>query len=287
MRFRLFSKWVLPLFALALASNSLLAADEINYDKLIADKSPSLVVVKYLLKINGPGGADQSIGGENEISGIVVDPKGVILCSNEEMSGYMNMIGGMMGQMDEKITTTPSEFKVRFGEGSDELAATLIARDPELDLAWLQIKDAGDRKFAFVDFEKSSKAKIGDRLIWIGQAPAFYGYATGLDELRVVSLLKRPRELYMHSGASVGLNLAIFTPAGEPVGLTVVQMEEKGKNSEDPFSMFMAMTQARQKMATLILPGAQVAKATKRALASGGKEEKIDAAEKAGKSKEK
>src|SRR5437867_7710551 len=61
--------------------------------KLLAEKSPALVTVKFVLKIKF-GGHDQER--ETEITGIMMDPKGLILCSSQQVGGISPAMKRMM-----------------------------------------------------------------------------------------------------------------------------------------------------------------------------------------------
>src|SRR5262245_13658263 len=81
-----FTKPAALVVATVFASAGLARADDTasGLAKLVADKSPALVTVKFVLKIKA-GSHEQE--NETEITGIVMDPKGLILCSSQQIGG--------------------------------------------------------------------------------------------------------------------------------------------------------------------------------------------------------
>src|SRR5262245_27797246 len=82
--------------------------------KLVADKSPALVTIKFVLKIKF-GGHEQE--NENEITGIMLDAKGLILCSSQQIGGIspvMQRAAAAQGMGD--ISATPTDVKVLIGD---------------------------------------------------------------------------------------------------------------------------------------------------------------------------
>ena len=188
----------------------------------------------------------------------MIDPKGIVLCSNTQLGGISAMMRRMM-QSD--IRVTPSELKVLIGDDTEGIDAELVARDSELDLAWVRIKDPGDKTFDAVDLADSETAKIGQRIMTVRRMSRFFARTIVLGEGRVAGIAKKPRELYIPDGnVGAALGLPIYAANGKILGVTIIQM---------PDSADMGGPSRFQDAAALvILPAADVAKATKRALAS-------------------
>ena len=115
----------------ALALGGIARADEAGeYAKLLSDTTPALVTVKFVLKIEGQMGKRES---ETEITGLMVDPTGLVLCANSKL--------GLPRIMRSFGSATPTDIKILIGDDTEGLEAKVMARDTELDLAWVKIKD--------------------------------------------------------------------------------------------------------------------------------------------------
>jgi hypothetical protein len=220
---------------------------------------------------------------EAEISGVMIDPSGLVLCGNTRLGSprLMRSIGG---------TATPTDIKVLVGDDTEGLEAKVLARDSELDLAWVAIKKPGDKKFACLDFTRSALPKLGEPLVSLRRMAKYFDRAYTVNEGRVAGRTTKPRDLLIPGGSMVlEPGLPVFTPNGRLVGVVVVQMPEDDELQSMAFSGI-----GRDISNGLILPAAEVMKATQRAKeaksedtdddesgedAAGEKKEKPDATE--------
>ena len=241
------------------------AADSGGYDKLLAQRASAIVTIKYVLKVKSPGGEQEA---ETEVTGVMIDPKGLVLCSNTPLGGFVSMISRMRPQMAGKISATPTDLKILIGDDTEGIKAKLLARDTELDLAWIEITDPGKRKFDAVDFSKGVAPKTGHRMLSIRRMDKYFDRLTVVGEGRIGGVTTKPRTLYVPSDSLAGgLGLTIFTPDGRPVGLTVLQMPDGDDSGGNP------LTKMQNLMKGLILPAADVVQATARARAGADAEE--------------
>jgi S1-C subfamily serine protease len=217
---------------------------------LVKQKGPAIVTVKFVLKISAGG---QEREGQGETTGVMVDPKGLVLCANTQLGGIFRFARpGPSGP----ITATPSDFKVLVGDDSEGVEAKLLARDTELDLAWVQIKKPGDKPYEFVDFTAAAKAEVGQTILAVRRMGKFFDRVMAVSESRLGGISRKPRELYIPAAPlSGGVGLPVFTADGKVLGFAVLQVPEDGEGGQSVL----------QEGAGLILPAADVAKATKRA----------------------
>ena len=211
---------------------------------------------------------ERSIGAK-EITGVMIDPKGLILCSNTQLLGFTAMMSRMMGSMAGGMSATPTELKVLIGDDIEGLEADLLARDTELDLAWVKIKEPGDKKFAFVDFSKGAKPEIGQRIVAIRRMSKFFARSDVVVEDRVGGLTSKPRDLYVPAGQiAAAMGLPIYLADGRVVGVTVTQAPDEEEGEANPMMMLTRMSSMQESMSAVILPAEDVATATRRALES-------------------
>ena len=148
-------------------------------------------------------------------SGFIIDQDGVVITNNHVIEGA-----------DEIVVTLSDGTK---------LDATLVGRDPKTDLAVLTVKTK--RKLPFVPLGDSSKSRVGDWVIAIGNP---FGLGGSLSA-GVISAIKRdihagPYDSFIQTDAAInkgnsggplfnlngeviGVNSAIISPSGGSVGI--------------------------------------------------------------------
>ena len=109
----------------------------------------------------------------------------------------------------------------------------------------------------FVDLTKIATVGVGQRVLALGRIGKYFDRAAVISEGRIGGVTSKPRDLYVPATGFVGgFGVPIFNPAGELVGVTVIQMPD----DEDAAMQSSATRGARS---GLILPAADVARATK------------------------
>ena len=232
-------------------------ADEsgVGYAELIKTKSPALVTVKFVLKM---GESER----ESEITALLIEANGLVLCSSMRLGGMFRM---------SNMSVTPTDLKVFVGDDTEGLEAKLVSRDSELDLAWVRIKDPG-KDLPFVDLSKSASPKPGDRLLSMKRLGKFFDRAVVVTDGRVSGQVKKPRALIVPSdGLGAEPGLPVFSSSGDVVGVVVLQMPDP----EEMGMSFMALARGGD-AGIMVLPAAQVAKATKRAMEAAEEEDDED-----------
>lgn len=214
----------------------------------------SVVSVKMSLKYEGSFGEHEQ---ERETTGVIIDDSGLVLCSNSQTGGVPpSMQDRMTG-----VTVTPREIKVFVDNDSEGLDAKLIARDSELDLAWIRITDLKNTKLAAVDLTAGATPALGEDMVGVGRLSKYFDRAPMLTFCRVASIVKKPRHLFIPSDMN-DLGIPVLTAAGKLVGVTIVQLPEVDEDNDE--SMRAQLRGLGASM--VILPAADVASATKRAL---------------------
>ena len=239
------------ILAATLGVGPALAQEKADYSALLERVGPAFVTVKFVLKMQGQFGNRES---EAEVTGVMIDASGLVLCGNTRL-GSARMARSIGG------SATPTDLKVLIGDDTEGLEARVLARDSELDLAWVQIKKPGERKFVALDLSKSATPSVGDRLLAIRKMAKYFDRALTVSEGRLSGKTHKPRDLLIPSGSlSLETGLPVFTPSGDVVGIAVLQMPE-----EDELQS-MALTGIGRDISNgLVLPVAEVIRATDRA----------------------
>lgn len=252
----------------AILASTTRAAD-IDLNKMLNEKGPAVVTVKFVLKIS----MGQMFGGdqesETEISGVLIDDKGLVLCSNTQLGGFIGMMKSMMGSMGGEMSATPTDIKVLIGDDTEGKEADLVARDTELDLAWVRLKTPSEKALAFVDFGKSAKLAIGDRVFSLRRLGKYFARTAVISESRIGGQTQKPRDLYSTaSGLDASMGAPVFGADGQPAGLIVMQMPDGQDAGDNPMAMMGRLSGMQDMMGGFILPAATIVKATERALAT-------------------
>ena len=233
----------------------------------LADKAMALVGVRYVLKV-ATSGAERELDGETLC--ILIDADGLLLCSNNEMGGYVQLLTQMMnrGPMPA-VVSTPKEIRVLLGTDSKGLPAKVIARDSDRDLAWLRL-DAVPAGLELhpVALEDQREARLGEPLYRLRRLDRFFGSAPIVEAGVVGALVQHPRQLLIAADLDGGyLGMPIFGADGKLLGLTVVQMPgEEGGEMAFGHGLPGQSTKFDDMVGSVILPASELLKATRLAL---------------------
>ncbi len=168
-------------------------------------------------------------------SGFIISPDGYIVTNNHVISGGPQ--AGRNAAVVSEITVTLPDRK--------EYKASVVGRDPASDLALLKIEA---RNLPFVEFGDSTRTRVGDWVIAIGNPFGLGGTVTS----GIVSALHRnigmggAYDRYIQTDASInqgnsggpmfdldgnviGINTAIFSPTGGNIGIGFAIPAEEAK----------------------------------------------------------
>jgi len=229
------------------------AAEKTEYEKLIADQSAAFVTVKFMLKVEGGFGDGED---ESEITGVMIEPDGLVLCSNGALGGsrFFRRMGSIR----------PTDIKVLIGDDTEGLPAKLVARDSELDLAWVRLDQPGEKPFPHLDLTKAASPSVGHRLLALRRMGKFFDRAFVASDGKVCGKVRKPRELYVPGGGlEVERGMPVFAEDGRVVGVVITQMPD-AEEMQGGYRALM-LSGGRDMFSSMILPAAEVLKATERA----------------------
>lgn len=224
-----------------------------RYQKIIDAHASALVSVKFVLEAGGEFG-----GGEQEMdaAGVMIEPGGLVVCSNSSFGGmFAAMMGG--GAM------SPKNIRVLIGDDTKGVEGKLIARDSELDLAWIQIDKPDPKGYAHVDFSKGAEASLGSPLVALSKMGKFFDRAPVIGSASVGGVTSKPRRLLVPDTFFMTFGTPVFAPDGTPIGLTVVQTPSPEEMEADASGM--GGMGSMDSFRGLILPGSEIVSATRRA----------------------
>lgn len=225
----------------------------------------SLVTVRFVVRVQMPG-VDRQV--ESEIDCLLIGDDGLVLCSNTELGGYFSVLARMMGRSDQAISSSPQDLRVVLEGGNEALAADLVARDSDRDLAWLLIRHLpDDAELHPLDFGHSAEPEIGRTFYQLRLMDPFFGSEPVVSEGVVAAITERPRRLIVPGHPTAGyLGTPVFTADGRLLGIVVAQVpgndESRAVMSLGQRSLPGQSGKEDDMVGGVILPAADVARAT-------------------------
>lgn len=236
------------------------------FTKLTEAKSPAIVTIKFVLKIS-MGGSDEER--ETEIAGVMIDEGGMVMASNLQLGGVSEAMRSFMSQ---GMSMTPKDIKVLVGEDTEGVEAKLVARDSELDLAWVQIAKKPEKPYASIDFSAGTKAVQGQTLYSLERLGKFFDRTPTVNSFEVGAIVAKPRKLFVPSERlGAGLGTPIFSSDMTVVGVTVLQLPSKEELEAE-----QGMMGASRGVGEVILPCEDVASAIKKAKEAAASGKPVD-----------
>ena len=190
---------------------------------LMEQKAPTIVTVKFVLKVHIQMGVQEQDREINrEVSGVMVSPDGLVMVSNSALSA------GRAPNPQIRLTSTPTDFKVLFEDDEEEYEAVLGATDSRLDLAFVAMKDPKKRAISAVDFAAAGKVQVGQSIIGISRFARGFDYAPFMGTLMVTGKVAKPRKMFSIGGSFNQIGMVLYDLAGAPVGVLAVQEAASG-----------------------------------------------------------
>ena len=223
-----------------------------TYRRLVEQRSPSVVPVKYVITV-AAGGQEQR--NEDRTQGVLVAADGLVLVSARAVSFDLGSLNRQAPSAGGAMVANSSDFRVRL-PGSDEWrTADLVTRDTELGLAWLRVRDAGAQPF--VDFERLSQPEPGRVFYTLLRTSDEWGAVPLVRPGMILGETRVPRSSLLVDGMP-GL---AFDAEGRPMGYVDLDLAAMSRSQGRGLGLDMA------DMVMHMLPARRVAAATRLASA--------------------
>jgi hypothetical protein len=220
------------------------------------------VVLKMKFSVPGMGG--QANESKQDLTGTVVDPSGLTvlaLSSCEPADMMQNIMAGMSDEdMKFKMETELSDVKLLLDDGT-EIAADIVLRDKDLDLAFIRPKTKPPSPMTALDLSKSAKAQVLDQVITLNRLGKAAGRAYAASVERITAVVQKPRLFYIPGSemTSTTSGSPAFTLDGNVLGVFVTRsVSQKGGG----FGMFSLRPEG---VTPIILPAEDILKAARQA----------------------
>lgn len=214
------------LTALLALGPGLAAADETatetgpasTHQALIDGKAGAVVSLKFVLNVNiNFQGQQMNREVNQQVVGVVVDASGFVMVPASAFDVSMNL----PPQVD--ATSTPVNIRVIFPGDDKEYPAILGAKDSKLGLAFVLIKDLGDKKPTVVDLANTAEPAVGDTLYGVSRLDQGFDHAPICSEVRVIGKVTKPRTMWALAGTMQFLAEPLYTADGAVTGVCIAQ----------------------------------------------------------------
>jgi hypothetical protein len=239
-------------------------ADAAAAREIVKRWQDSIVSVRVVLKTGIVVGGREMQSAEETIETVaaVVDPSGLALLSlaslnpGEMMSKIMGQAGGRApGTPEVQFTSEPSDLRIRLADGQ-EVPATIVLRDADLDLAFIRPTSPLDTPLRAIDLTESAQPALLESVVVLSRLGRVGGWTPAASLRQVHAIVERPRTLYVTEAGSQfgGMGTPVFLLDGKLVGFLVLRSTAGGRPG-----MFAAMGGAEGLgMLPVILPAADV-----------------------------
>ena len=233
------------------------------YAKQMEAKAASAVIVKAVLKTSFGSDEHES---NYEAAGTLVDASGLVMIQGFGFGG-------------SRMKVNATKLRVLFDGEEKEYDAVLGATDSKLGLAFVRVKDLGDKKVTPIDFASPAEPAVGDELFGVLRTDSSFDYAPYYGTTKVVGQVKKPREMWLVSGF-LPIGAPLYAADGKTAGVVIRQsgISEEGGATRVfllPMKAFGAVVTQAAKAAQKALDDAK-AKEKEAAEAAATEEKKPD-----------
>ena len=249
--------------------------------EILAKCQNAVVTVKLAIKQNvSMGGRDSKTESKTETTGTVIDPSGLTVVSlmttdpgSAMKDAYARALAARGGDVSQlKFESELSDVKIVLADGT-EIAADVVLRDKDLDLAYLRPSDKPAKPLPFVDLARDTKPQMLDEVIVVNRLSKVANRAPAISVGRIEAVVDKPRTFYVLGEAMWGyaLGAPVFSLDGKLIGILFLRT---AKTQTDQSNGFMFSNLSQWGMMPVVLPASDIVDGVKQAL-----EAKIPAAE--------
>ncbi|MCC6152637.1 MAG: trypsin-like peptidase domain-containing protein [Candidatus Hydrogenedentes bacterium] len=265
--------------ALACAVPLLASADELA-DKgraVLENSKASVVTVRIVIKMqmsmpNFPSREEEI---KSEATGTIIDPSGLTVMSLNE-TDPSGMFEDMMGSREGfEVKSSIGDLKILQDDGT-EIAAQVVLRDRDLDLAFVRPTEAPKNPLPAIDLTKGATPGLLDPIVTITRLGRVASRKHAVSIERVSAIVERPRTFYVmgKDPTQTSLGSPALTIDGDAIGLCVMRRIKSG--GDGGMSMFGG---GDENMLAIVVPASDILEVAKQAPAAGEEAKEIGAEE--------
>lgn len=183
------------------------------------------------------GGDSRSQESKERVNGLVVASDGTVVAalSSVDSAAILSRLDPEMAAMYSSELKSVSYILAN----GDEVEAMVVLRDPDIDLAVLRPREAGEREFAGIPLDDAPSLDLLDEVFAASRAGRIANRTMLLRRGEVIGMIERPRLFYIPSATlqESGPGSAIFDSEGRLVGLQLLRTLQSAPDGETPAMM--------------------------------------------------
>jgi hypothetical protein len=240
---------------------------------ILAKCQDAVVTVRLAIKQSmSVGGRDSKSESKIETTGTMIDSSGLTVVSltttdpgNAVKEAYARSMAARGGDPSQlKYDSEVSDVKIVLADGT-EIAADVVLRDKDLDLAYLRPSDKPAKPLSFVDLARDAKPQVLDEVVVVNRLTKAANRVPAISIGRIEALVDKPRTFYVLGEATWGYSLGapVFSLDGKLVGILFLR---SAKAQVDQTSGFMFSSLSQWGMMPIVLPASDIVDGAKQAL---------------------
>lgn len=238
--------------------------------ELVRKWQDAIVNVRVTLKLRmSMGGREMNASDDSaDTVGTVIDPSGLTVLSLGSLNpgAMMNKIIGAASQGNDRpqLSSEPTDVKMRIPDGR-EVAAKIVLRDEDLDLAFLMPTAKLEKPLVAIDLTNATKPSLLDEVVVLSRLGRVGGWAPAAALHNIGAIIEKPRTFFVTdaSGSGSSMGTPAFLPNGKLVGLMTLRSIDPGR----PGMLAMMGNSEGLGLLPVILPAEDVLEIAKQATA--------------------
>lgn len=187
---------------------------------LAAKYGPAVLRINVVIKVASMDGEREEREIPREINGTVIGEDGLTVVPLSEIDP-----ASMIRRVREiKIETTVKDIKLLMPDGK-EVAATVVSRDTDLDLAFLRPIKKPATKMTAIDLADNAKPQLLEEVLVIARFGKIANRRIGAMTGEIQGIVEKPRTFYIPSSelATGGYGVPIFNAEGKVTGIVIMR----------------------------------------------------------------
>jgi hypothetical protein len=194
--------------------------------QLAKESASAILTVRLVIshKIGYEGQQSQEGERKNEISGTVISPDGLTMVPLSEIDPS-EMFRRMRSDGDKVSCETRVKDLKLILDKKTEIPATVVLRDPDLDLAFLRPIDKPKEPMKYIDLAKNTTPELLQQVCVLARMGKVADQEIGVMTGEIQAIVSKPRTFYVPSAelASGGFGVPIFAADGTVVGVVLMR----------------------------------------------------------------
>lgn len=192
--------------------------------QIVSKNQDAIVTAQLVVKTNVSYEGQEMPPQEEKIeaNAVIIDPNGLAVTPLSEISPEESMSDFLGEEADKyKVSTDITDVKLLLVNGQ-EIPATIVLRDKELDLAFLRPVTKPEKPLAAVDLAKAGKPELLDQVLALSRQGVAANRAIAASFDRIETVVEKPR-FFCIPDQGLDMGASVFTLDGSFAGLVVMR----------------------------------------------------------------